>query len=1036
MVDGVCCFCDAVYDEASLAEGWFAATNSQVDGLGEINQVRVATLESEKLSQTVDPNSDLTGIARVCETCGAMCAPRAGCSFCGSQTNEVTIRIPEAIHHDKKEQKREQKKQSILASVKSKIQGTVQAWAQKVVPALHTYATAGREETPPEQEAAATELDRLYQDTKELLEARISTLWWLNAADAKQYGEVAATSLAGYTVACTEDKDACLSKLLSVPKKYIPEVRAKRKSKSSKPPMSFKMKKALQLAQCGYLSRAAKTLLQDGEAIGPSPEVYEKLLKLHPAGPHLERHERKDVGQWVSLGQASVKEVVRKAQNGASPGPSGWTAELLNVALKNPTFAKEFTSLMKDILNGDISERAAELLRMSRLVALPKPDAGIRPIAMGEVIVAMAARIAMMHVSEDLGAEFQGLQFALDEGGAEKIVHVCRRLVHEGHTVIAVDFCNAFNCVDRQRVADAVSHHSKLVRLFDLMYAAPSRLLWSGGTIMSTNGTRQGDVMGPALFCMALHPVLKHIKEKFPAVRIMAYMDDVTLASKDKEQLRLAFLELEREAAKIGLTVNKRKNKTCVFGRDAVEIARGCGITACEDGIKCLGAWITNAKDKESSLRFVAAVIAKHEMLFKRIKALNGEAGFAILRFCAQPKLNYLARTMSEIEVPAKQFDERMEETFKAIAEIEGELTPTQKMVMHLPLKRGGIGLRRYEVLSQECYEASLNPDGDSQEVRTTRIDEELETLVCKDQEWAKHLRAARCRKASLWMEGPAPDFDFERLAFARALQLRLRYAPPWGEERVASQCQCGYTSGAPAEEMIHALGCAVRKGMGPSTRHNAVRDVVGKFARERGATVMIEPEVEGGRADITVICPQTATNVTADFTIANTTAKSYVAGAVKKKKDKKYGRQDVIVAEVAVLGGFTQRMTVLTKAVAPDSDERHELEKVISKTVQAMNGEILKVRLPSGGHRSADDRGEIGSEEEGEGEASTGLTAPGHEGGGDEVQADEARRDTFIQPTRCALSQPASGIALQSMTDRSVRVSGGTDGGRGVWVE
>jgi hypothetical protein len=59
-------------------------------------------------------------------------------------------------------------------------------------------------------------------------------------------------------------------------------------------------------------------------------------------------------------------------------------------------------ALLKDILNGNLSERAPQLLLAKRLVALLKPEDKYRPIAVGELFYRLAGVIAVRNVTQTL----------------------------------------------------------------------------------------------------------------------------------------------------------------------------------------------------------------------------------------------------------------------------------------------------------------------------------------------------------------------------------------------------------------------------------------------------------------------------------------------------------------------------------------------------------------------------------------------------------------------------------------------------------
>ena len=77
-----------------------------------------------------------------------------------------------------------------------------------------------------------------------------------------------------------------------------------------------------------------------------------------------------------------LKKLVRRLNNGAAPGPSGWTMQMLMPYLRKPEILRAVATLLTDIANGKIAGRACEALLASRLIAIPKAGDRLRPIAM------------------------------------------------------------------------------------------------------------------------------------------------------------------------------------------------------------------------------------------------------------------------------------------------------------------------------------------------------------------------------------------------------------------------------------------------------------------------------------------------------------------------------------------------------------------------------------------------------------------------------------------------------------------------------
>ena len=87
-------------------------------------------------------------------------------------------------------------------------------------------------------------------------------------------------------------------------------------------------------------------------------------------------------------------------------------------------------------------------------------------------------------------------------------------------------------------------------RFFFFEYSQASELLYFGSegrfveAIPSTAGLRQGSPLATLYFCAYLQPILERIAHEFPEVTVNAFIDDITLASKNPEMLANAFTSL------------------------------------------------------------------------------------------------------------------------------------------------------------------------------------------------------------------------------------------------------------------------------------------------------------------------------------------------------------------------------------------------------------------------------------------------------------------------------------------------------------
>jgi len=162
------------------------------------------------------------------------------------------------------------------------------------------------------------------------------------------------------------------------------------------------------LARGGHIGRSAKALLQ--EDLPPiTGATIASLKKLHPVNPMM------------------VRLIKGKMANGAAPGPSGWTGELLEALTDDPDWVRCVCILIEDIINGNLRSDARSYLVASTLHPIPKSEGGIRPIAVGEVWYKLAASYVMDSVRDSFPALFEPIQMGVGcPGGAEKAANVLR----------------------------------------------------------------------------------------------------------------------------------------------------------------------------------------------------------------------------------------------------------------------------------------------------------------------------------------------------------------------------------------------------------------------------------------------------------------------------------------------------------------------------------------------------------------------------------------------------------------------------------
>ena len=154
------------------------------------------------------------------------------------------------------------------------------------------------------------------------------------------------------------------------------------------------------------------------------------------------------------------------------------------------------------ITAGKVPTTIVPLLSASRLVALPKTNGGIRPIAIGECLRRVTAGSICSQYCERFMTYFSSLQHKVAApGGAELICHHIQLLIEQYPTlsVIKTGVSNAFVSISRYHLIHEVAFQFlELLNHVFQMYGNTSSLVYEMGdgsavNIASEDGVHQGN---------------------------------------------------------------------------------------------------------------------------------------------------------------------------------------------------------------------------------------------------------------------------------------------------------------------------------------------------------------------------------------------------------------------------------------------------------------------------------------------------------------------------------------------------------------
>jgi hypothetical protein len=592
----------------------------------------------------------------------------------------------------------------------------------------------------------------------------------------------------------------------------------------------------------GHLGRAARTLSRDDTTKLPNDYIAQ-LRKLHPDGPSPQISQPLPVFA-IDFTVEAVRECVRACCSGAAPGPTGWTEELLLDALHDERTALDIAAAITDIANARVTTPLRDRLVRARLMPLAKPGSGVRPIAMGEVLVKVASRLAMQAAAPEINAFFAGTQYGVaSPAGLDTIVHTARDYLRQhgrqATTMVTLDYANAFNVPSRIAMYNAASAIPTMRGIFYLEYAQPAELLLldrkTGETtkLLSRCGSRQGSAAGPLFFCLTLQHALTE-SNRTPGVLVQAFMDDVTILAPSPELAETAIMALCRHTAPLGLLLNEKKCHVLSLSRPTENMR--C-FTVDSGASKLLGAAVgfTDAAEKTLLARETAG---KHTSFFRRLQRMCDPCGAAILGVSGVPKITHVVRSHApEVSIDvAAAFDSEVEAVWTGWSGAAPDADT--RTLAHLPRKRGGLGFTRSVWVAPDAYTASANKGlhlaGVQQQSELTNERNRLlaEELSTRSAPHAHLLRVSAEPGSSAWLHHPT--LRVKPTDFAAALRMRLLASLPGCPETIS--CPGCSSSFQRSVWIGHVVGCPTLSGHeSRAGRHRQFKDALSELFHEAG---------------------------------------------------------------------------------------------------------------------------------------------------------------------------------------------------------
>ena len=481
-------------------------------------------------------------------------------------------------------------------------------------------------------------------------------------------------------------------------------------------------------------------------------------------------------------------------------------------------------------------------------------------------------RIIGKSIATALGSEIQQAAGPLQVcaghlSGCEAAVHSMHRVSQSSFSegVILVDACNAFNSLNRETALRNIQHLCPpIAKILINTYRENIKLFIGGDTLLSQEGTTQGDPLAMAMYAIAITPLIRSLEDE--ETKQVWFADDAT-AGGSLQGLRRWWDRLVNRGPAYGYHPNPAK--TCLVVNEekmemAKEVFQGTGISVTEEGKRHLGAAIGTQAFVQ---RYVIQRVSEWVNAIERLSAFaqtQPHAAYAAFTHGLMSKWNYIRRTVPNIGDLLKPLEEVIRRKFLTSFTGQNAFNDVTRELLALPIRLGGLGITNPSVESTAHYETSKSITAPL----TALIVEQAHSLPnttnaeqLRIRKEAAKVRKRRQAQSAVELNDQLPDnmqramslstekgssnwlstlpiaehaFALHKSSFRDALCLRYG----WHLLNMPLQCTCGKQF-----SVEHALSCP--HGGFPSIRHNELHDITAELMTEVCHNVGTEPTLQ-----------------------------------------------------------------------------------------------------------------------------------------------------------------------------------------------
>ena len=406
------------------------------------------------------------------------------------------------------------------------------------------------------------------------------------------------------------------------------------------------------------------------------------------------------------------------------------------------------------------------------------------------------------------------------QAGSEAAIHAMRENFEDPNTEAAllVDASNAFNTLNRKvALLNIQKRCPPLAKVLTNTYRHDPQLFIGGETLLSREGTTQGDPLAMAMYAIATVPLIHRLQQRVTQVW---FADDATAGGKLLD-LRGWWDQLVSCGEDYGYSANASKTWLVVKPEhlaQANEIFADSGVQITSEGRRHLGAALGTKSFTDAFVSKKVQDWVQEIDTLSSIAQSQPHAAFAALTHGLISKWNFLQRSMPDIGDLFQPLEDAIR--FNLLPALTGKdgFTDQERALLELPARLGGLGITNTTKVASSNHQNStsltkplvqLIQQREKECPQAVRVDQasikrDIKRKNRKSQEEstknttenlpAKLIRATEMaseKGASSWVVAlPIAEHNFALHKGSFRDALCLRYG--WKPTRMPSHCVCG----------------------------------------------------------------------------------------------------------------------------------------------------------------------------------------------------------------------------------------------------